>query len=295
MKGRLLFACAAALTLAGVAALGSMAGAQRRGHDSSITQGIECNACHTPEGWGVTGSVRGESGFDHSRTGFPLSGRHRAVGCTSCHQPEQRVRRNCNSCHQDPHQRRLGQSCDRCHTAEGWYQTRAIDIHRRTRLPLTGMHVLAACTDCHRRTGERWYSATPAECYACHENEYRDSTVHPNHDGTAGGTPFPRDCAACHRADGWTPAFVDPTALPRSSPLTRSAPRTHDLRFAISFGSHRDAPCRSCHLSEPATAAVACTGCHAHSPLMVRQQHRSGPVATNASACLSCHPGGRAR
>jgi hypothetical protein len=293
MKTRMLFVCAAGALVGVAAVLGSMAGAQRRGHDASITRGIQCGACHTPSGWAVTGSVRGESGFDHGRTGFPLSGRHRRLSCTGCHQPEQQTRRACNGCHQDVHQRRMGQSCDRCHSASGWQRTRAIDMHRSTRLPLTGMHVLAACTDCHTRTTSRSYSSTPAECYACHENEYRDATVHPNHDGTSGSAPFPRDCGACHRADGWSPAFVDPSVLPRSSPLT--APPTHDLRFAISFGSHRGAPCASCHLSPRATAAVACTGCHAHSPLMLRRQHPSGVVASTGGACLSCHPGGRAR
>ncbi|MBW2460453.1 MAG: hypothetical protein JRH11_02320 [Deltaproteobacteria bacterium] len=293
LLGNAVVVAAVAAAVAVVAAVGSNAGAQRRGHDPSIARGIECSACHTPSGWGVTAGVSGGAGFDHADTGFPLTGRHGRVACNGCHQAERQTRRDCTTCHEDPHQRRLGQSCDRCHSARGWNRTRAVDMHRLTRLPLTGMHVLAACTDCHTRTSEREYSATPAECYACHEREYRDSTVHPNHDGTAGGTPFPRDCAACHRANSWSPAFVDPTVLSRSSPLT--APRSHDMRFPVSFGAHSGAPCQSCHLSQRVPAAVACTGCHVHSPLILRRQHPTQTVSSSGAACLSCHPGGRAR
>jgi hypothetical protein len=293
MKNRAALAASAIVVLIALGVLGSIAGAQQRGHDASITSGVECNACHTPEGWDVMGSVRGGSGFDHARTGFPLTGQHDGIPCTECHVGQRQTRRDCNSCHADPHQRRLGQSCTRCHSAQSWTATQAIELHRLTRLPLTGMHAIAACTDCHRRPQERSYSATPAECYACHENDYRNPAVHPNHDGSAGGTPLPRDCAACHRANSWTPAFVDPTVLPGASPLT--APRTHDIRFAISFGPHRDAPCNSCHLSLAAPAAVGCTGCHAHSTVRLRQQHPRNPAAATGAGCLSCHPGGRAR
>jgi len=293
MRQHLTIGALIATSIVVLAILGSIAGAQQRGHDPSITQGIQCNACHTPEGWGVTGTVRGGAGFDHSETGFPLTGRHDGLACTSCHRGETQTRRDCGSCHQDFHQRRLGQSCDDCHSSRSWTATRALELHRSTRLPLTGMHAIAACTDCHTRPGERPYSATPAECYACHEAEYRDRTVHPNHDGSAGGMPFTRDCAACHRANAWSPAFVDPSVLPGRMPLT--APRSHDLRFPISFGPHRGASCTSCHLSQAAPAAVLCTSCHAHSPVRIRQQHPSTPVPASGAGCLVCHPGGRAR
>ncbi len=305
---RALSAFATAAVLLVPAAIGTFAGAQDRGHEGSITEGIECSACHTPEGWRVGGSVRGDSGFDHARTGFPLTGRHQTVACTSCHVPGQRARRECASCHQDDHQGRLGRSCDTCHSAVSWRRTNAIELHRMTRLPLTGMHVLAACTDCHRRNSEREYSAAPAECYACHEAEYNRVDVHPNHNGSTGSPAFSRDCSACHRAIAWSPAVVDPSALPGSGALTSGAltsgaltsgalgaSDSHDLRFPISYGSHRGAPCSSCHVARDVPTAVACTGCHAHSPLRLRSQHRTVVVPLDGSSCLGCHPGGRGR
>lgn len=260
------------------------------GH-GSITADLPCSACHTPEGWSIQGSSA-EGGFDHSRTGFPLAGRHRAVACVSCHQPGRRIGRDCVSCHQDQHQARLGQDCARCHSAIGWTDTRDLEIHRLTRLPLTGMHAIAACTDCHRRTEDRQYSAVPAECFACHEDEYRRPDTHPSHvDGA-----FSRNCQECHRTSGWSPAIVDPTALGRTSGgLTERAPARHELRFPITRGSHRGAACASCHEDRQIPTAVRCDGCHAHNPVQLRRQHRTVSAGTDGRGCLGCHPGGMTR
>jgi hypothetical protein len=40
-----------------------------------------CTDCHTPAGFAP-------SSFDHATTGFPLKGRHTALGCPSCHAPD---------------------------------------------------------------------------------------------------------------------------------------------------------------------------------------------------------------
>lgn len=264
---------------------------------SSITDDLPCSACHTPEGWRIQGAGGGEGGFDHARTGFPLSGRHRQVGCTECHAPRRQVRRDCVSCHQDQHQGRLGQRCVRCHSSVSWTDTRAIEIHRLTRLPLTGMHAIAACADCHRRTEDRAYSAIPAECISCHDAEYRRPDVHPNHLGSPTSAPFPRDCSQCHRATAWSPAFVvDPTMLGSSSaPLTQAAGPRHELRFPISRGSHMGAACESCHEDLRTPSAIRCTGCHVHNPIRVMTQHTTVRPGTDGRGCLGCHPGGMVR
>ncbi len=40
-----------------------------------------CEACHTTKSW------KELSGFDHSKTKFPLLGAHRATACIDCHKP----------------------------------------------------------------------------------------------------------------------------------------------------------------------------------------------------------------
>lgn len=269
-----------------------------RAHAGSITENLECSACHTPEGWRAAGAAAssGDSGFDHSQTGFPLTGRHDAVGCTSCHATGLDVSRECVTCHVDTHQGRLGRSCERCHNAISWSDTRPIEIHRLTRFPLTGMHALADCTECHQRSGERQWTTVPTECFACHEDDYRNPDVHPSHLGDATSPPFPRDCAACHQPSAWSPAIVDPSILPRSTGLLQpSAPPDHDIRFPITFGKHRRAMCESCHVSLDVPRAVQCTGCHEHNPVRLRAQHGTRALSLDGASCMSCHPGGVAR
>lgn len=271
-------------------------GKKARDRHASVTEGLDCGNCHTPAGWTMAGKSSG-TGFDHSRTGFPLTGRHKGAACNQCHDGERQVKRQCTSCHQDPHQARLSQQCDSCHSSRRWTNTQPFDIHRKTRFPLTGMHALADCTECHRRTGERQWTTVPSDCFACHASEYLDPTVHPSHRGTATSSPFPRDCSLCHRASNWSPAFADPTMLGQSvAPLVSGlgAPDNHDLYFRISSGPHRQARCASCHVSSRSPRLVQCVGCHAHNPVKLRSQHRRR-VSTNGASCLGCHPGGTAR
>ena len=294
--------CAQLVLLVGLTtgALGALAepgpaGRASGPHKASITRGLDCSACHTTKSWDLLGGVpSGESGFDHARTGFPLSGRHRHAACTDCHTGERKVTRDCNGCHHDAHQRRLGQACDSCHSSRGWQGVDAIARHRLTRLPLTGMHALADCSECHRRTTERERSV-PADCFACHAQDYRSPNVHPRHTGVPGDpsqAPFPRDCAQCHRPTGWSPAVISKSAsFALGQGLTSR--RAHDVRFPISFGKHRSAGCGGCHESLSRPRIVRCDGCHAHSAARIKRQHRR--VHGAQGSCLGCHPGGARR
>ena len=262
------------------------------GGHGSITDGVDCIACHTTEGWSLLGGGRAGRGFDHARTGFPLTARHRGAACGQCHRSGEETRRACVSCHEDEHQGRLGRSCDRCHSARGWSDTRPLELHRATRLPLTGMHALADCTQCHVRTGEREWSAPPAECVSCHADDAAID-VHPDHLGRSGAPPFPRDCALCHRPSGWSPAIVDPATLPLVESLV--APPDHEARFRISSGSHRGLSCDGCHVEPESPRRIECVGCHAHDRTRLAASHRGTPIATDGAGCLHCHPGGMRR
>jgi len=264
-----------------------------RSSHASITAGMDCNACHTPAGWGMGGGGQSGRGFDHARTGFPLVGRHAQTACTACHRAGVRVRSECASCHQDSHQGQLGRDCQRCHSATRWSDTRAFEMHRNTRLPLTGRHAMIDCTECHRRTGDRQFTAIPADCFSCHEADYRRPTTHPDHTGATGlHAPFSRDCATCHQTGSWSPAFIDPAG---SGALPLMDASEHDALFPIRVGPHRGLQCAQCHIAPQVPRAVDCTGCHAHNPVLLRQQHHGQLVAPDATACLSCHPGGSGR
>jgi hypothetical protein len=273
------------------------ASSPRRGspHAASITESLDCSDCHDQRSWGVRDGEQVQAGFDHARTGFPLTGRHRGAGCTQCHSSARPITRECSGCHEDAHRRSLGQSCDRCHSAVSWASVSGIAIHRSTRLPLNGMHVLAACSECHVRASDNVWRGLPADCYGCHAGDYQRTDIHPLHRGVPGDPTkpaLPKNCAGCHRTIGWSPAFAPASFVFRSTaqPLRAFA---HDAVFPLSFGKHRRAACGDCHVSEQAPRFVQCTGCHAHNPVRLAAQHSAGgPVF---AGCLFCHPGGARR
>ena len=265
-------------------------------HRASITESMECSNCHTQDSWAINDPVSAaQGGFDHSRTGFPLSGSHRVATCIDCHRADRPITRECVGCHEDAHQRKLGQACDRCHSALNWSDVSGIRLHRSTRLPLSGMHVLSACSECHVRASENTWRGVPSDCYACHAGDYNRLDIHPLHRGVPGDASkpaLPKNCAGCHRTTGWSPAFAPAQFEFRSTTQALSAFQ-HDAVFPIAFGKHRRMRCADCHLSEESPRLVLCTSCHAHDAARLASQHRSvGPVG---SACLQCHPGGARR
>jgi len=277
--------------------------APKRGspHGASITENMECSNCHTQDSWAmIANSATGQGAFDHARTGFPLSGRHRATTCVDCHRSDRPITRECVGCHEDAHQRQLGQACDHCHSASSWQAISGIRLHRSTRLPLTGMHVLAACSECHVRSTDDTWRNVPADCYACHAGDYNRPDIHPLHRGVPGDASkpaLPKNCAGCHRTMGWSPAFAPEQFAFRGATQALSAEALsgfqHDSVFPLSFGKHRHAPCADCHVSDESPRLVLCTGCHAHDVARLAAQHRSvGPVH---AGCLHCHAGGARR
>lgn len=267
----------------------------RPGGHGSITANMDCSSCHSESGWSVEARRAGETSFDHSRTGFPLTGQHRAATCTDCHRSDRVISRQCSACHQDAHQRQLGQGCDRCHSAASWSSVSAIRLHRSTRLPLSGMHALAACSECHVRASENQWRGTPADCFACHAGDYRRSDIHPLHRGVPGDASkpaLPKNCGACHQSTAWTPAFA-PQAFAFRAGAQALTSFSHDAVFPISFGKHRRAACADCHLRAEMPRLVNCTGCHEHDVARLLSQHHS--VTPAVSGCVFCHPGGARR
>jgi hypothetical protein len=259
------------------------------------TLGMDCAVCHTPEGWKVQDQLRGTTGFNHDLTGFPLRGGHLRAACTECHTGEKTVERTCASCHADAHGGRLGKACDTCHTVTSFNRTDAFALHSRTRLPLTGMHVLVDCNDCHRRMSNDNYKTTPSQCFACHEQDYRNPNVHPVHDGSSGSAAFPRNCAECHTTSAFSPAVVaSGRFLGTQADSLFIDLRAHDRQFVLSRGPHRGAACASCHLELKEPRIVRCSGCHEHSRAQLTAQHARMPLPSDAS-CMVCHPGGLAR
>jgi hypothetical protein len=165
----------------------------------------DCSICHSTASW------QGAK-FDHSITGFPLTGAHATLSCETCHVGGNytNLSSTCVTCHlkdynstTNPNHQAAGfpQQCEVCHTTTAW--TPASFNHDLTGFPLTGAHKTVPCTSCH--IGGQ-YAGTPTDCYSCHKSDFQ-GTTDPNHVAAN----FPTDCSVCHNTTSWLGATFNHT------------------------------------------------------------------------------------
>jgi hypothetical protein len=279
-----------------------------------------CIHCHTDhKGRGADISQLDRETFDHDLTNFKLVDAHRSVPCDGCHTENAKFRKTpstCVECHKkvEPHQGRLGQRCDSCHTMVKWHETKPFD-HGKTRFPLQGAHEDVRCAMCH--SGEL-YKDLPSSCVSCHRlqdvhaDRYgakcetcHDATkwkaVHFDHDKTKyplRGAHAKVRCDSCHVGDLYRQKLATTCISchrkedPHQGKLGERCDRCHDendWRKKLTFdhdltrmpliGLHASVPCEECHRSLAyKDAPLACEKCH--------QDRHQGRLGT---ACGSCH------
>ena len=213
-----------------------------------------CETCHSTSTWRKSGFA---SNFDHSKTHFPLLGKHLAVQCLTCHKGGDFKRPIphdlCADCHKDEHggqflKRADGGKCESCHTVSGWKPTTytAVD-HAKTQFPLVMPHAKVKCADCHQPAGKATrYKIKFAQCVDCHKDE---------HEGQFAGAPWLNRCEQCHNAATFkTSSYTLAKHLKSDWPLT---------------GGHAAVACNDCH--KPLIGSkvalyhfkqLSCTSCH---------------------------------
>ncbi|MBM3328623.1 MAG: hypothetical protein FJY67_04000 [Calditrichaeota bacterium] len=205
-----------------------------------LNYSLDCTDCHTTDDWDVRR-------IDHDRTPFPLTGKHRLAECAECHTGGRYTgtTAECGVCHRDDFEGarqpdhssgRFSSSCQTCHTTEGW-RPASFD-HALARFLLSGAHRRTECALCH---AGGIYTGTPAECYACHRDDF-EGARQPDHSSGR----FSSSCQTCHSSEGWRPATFD-----------------HALaRFPLA-GAHRRTECASCHVGGIYTGTpLECYVCH---------------------------------
>ncbi|MDO8716043.1 MAG: hypothetical protein Q7J73_04475 [Dehalococcoidales bacterium] len=245
--------------------------------------GTGCAQCHNTADWK-------QATIDHSKTAFPLTGKHIALTCESCHQNARTIAdmkatsQDCYSCHQkdDTHNGLYGKDCAQCHNAVDWKQA-TID-HAKTAFPLTLKHTGVPCASCHING---IYKGTPKDCYSCHQ---KDDT----HKGLYG-----TDCAQCHNAVDWKQATIDhaKTAFPLTLKHT-GVPCASCHINGIYKGTPKD--CYSCHQKDDTHKGLYGTGCaQCHSAVDWKQatidhSKTAYPLTGKhvTAACLLCHING---
>ena len=224
----------------------------------------DCSVCHSTSAWQP-------AAFDHSKSGFPLTGWHLKLQCSDCH-----INGNyhltdatCVGCHRKDYQGTTNpnhmtggfpQQCDVCHSTSAWQP--ASFNHNNTPFPLVGAHIKVVCASCHVNNN---YTSLPTDCYSCHRVEYQ-GTNNPNH--IAAG--FPTTCQTCHQVvAGWAGAVFNHTWF--------------DMRHGGAAGV-----CATCHTNPSNYAVFQCTNCHTKSNTDQNHQGVNGYVY-NSVNCYQCH------
>ncbi len=210
-----------------------------------------------------------QANFDHSKTGFALTGAHASVTCQSCHKTGYtNTPADCYSCHSqdyanttDPNHaaQNFPHDCTQCHSTTNWGD--ANFDHSTTGFALTGAHASVTCQSCHK-TG---YTNTSADCYSCHSQDYANTTD-PNH----AAQNFPHDCTQCHSTTSWGDANFD-----------------HSTTGFVLTGAHTSTTCQSCHTSGYTNTPMACFSCHQSNYQAATNPNH--PAAGLPHTCQDCH------
>jgi hypothetical protein len=255
-----------------------------------------CSSCHTITVWS-------DGKFDHSATGWPLTGSHQLAPagkvstCAQCHVGGNytlgSANTDCYGCHQTdwtstqslggniPNHITAGfptSQCSTCHDTLLWADGKF--DHSTTGWPLTGAHAdptKAPCSACHINGTYTLTSANTA-CYGCHQAAWQSTQTLggsvPNH--VAAGFPLTCDTAGCHTTTSWLGATFN-----------------HGPFFPI---PHHGSVCNDCHQVSTDFSSFTCINCHttsAHSQSNTDPKH--GGVtgySYGPTTCYNCHKNG---
>ena len=237
------------------------------------TLSTDCSSCHTTEAFKPTPL------FDHSKSTFPLKGKHTQVECKQCHEVTfengamfQRFKgvqhNSCASCHSDPHEGAFGNQCKDCHSEASFtaISPKSSFNHALTQFPLLGKHKKMDCASCHQVTAnldaqkafQDYKDKDFHSCATCHKD------VHESKFGT--------DCKQCHSEESFQ-KIIHPDQF------------QHTLTGYPLEGKHAIVDCRKCHLNKITDPLPhdQCNECH-------QDFHQGQFIQNNASPdCAVCH------
>jgi len=248
-----------------------------------------CETCHSTAGWKRVASSALQRSFDHSKTAYPLLGKHQQVDCVLCHASgnfkHPLAYGKCTDCHADAHHGQFLKRADRgecssCHRVEGFKPAKfTVKDHALTGYPLEGKHASVECAQCHIPRGEQTaFKIKFDRCTNCHADA---------HQGQFAAAPYLNQCERCHTLNGYRPA-------------TFGLAQHQKSRFVLT-GAHMAVTCEECHRA-PATAStqtksvapyrfpdLGCTTCHQDPH---KGQFRDWPVRASTGrrdGCEACH------
>jgi len=229
--------------------------------------GTDCQSCHNTGSWssvkngassGSRGS-KGNKGFNHNKTRFPLKGKHQKVTCKKCHGSKLGKMPNvkfsdCSGCHTSPHKAQFKKTwktktCKSCHSVLGFKNLNKFDHDKDSRYQLLGKHKKVACKSCHKAGKYRWLPGTP-DCDLCHADPHK-------------GKYEPQKCSSCHND---------------YNSFKRDDFDHNKTRFPL-VASHKKVACNDCHKTGSYKGlSTACKSCH--------NDYHDGQLG---NSCEHCH------
>jgi hypothetical protein len=203
-----------------------------------------CEECHTVDGFIPTRYTIAL----HNSSKYPLQGSHLAIPCNLCHiktvDGTKATTRftfestRCAACHKDAHKGELTKyikegGCESCHLPEAWNKVQY--DHNRTKFPLTGAHIKAACGACHvviekgQKNERKQFINLTSECVDCHKDIHRGQFAAMTK--TEGIENKTTNCGKCHTPDKWQALIFN---------------HNRDASFKLE-GAHLKIGCRDCH------------------------------------------------
>ena len=255
-------------------------------HHGSFPQG--CDSCHSTAGWKRISLQSVNQRFDHSKTKYPLEGKHATLDCAKCHANGDFKKpipfQKCTDCHKDAHsgqfaKRKDGGQCSSCHNVQGWKPSLfTVKDHASTDYPLQGGHVRLECMQCHIPKGkDTLYKVKFARCTDCHADRHANQFA---------AAPYLNACDKCHNLEGYRPS-------------TFSLAKHKQTRFVLT-GGHVAVTCAECHKEsaefQPKPTAIYrwkdlnCTSCH-NDPHKGQFKERMEQLRADKTpaGCEACH------
>jgi len=251
---------------------------QKKGyHTSAEVKSKQCASCHNDH-HGLTFQIIrfDKDKFNHSLTGYKLTGAHSKKKCADCHKVEfiadkkikskkftyLGLKAECLNCHADYHQKTLSANCSDCHNDEKFKPASKFN-HQQVKFKLAGKHEHLACADCHKITTknglkfQEFKGVKATNCTNCHKD------VHDN--------KFGQNCAECHNNESF-------------SVVGGVKNFDHSKADFKLEGKHVNVACKKCHKEKLTTPLFfkRCTDCHTD---YHDKQFAKNGISPDCSAC----------